>query len=96
MTTCDNGGSALTERPQKRARKAVQPKRLREKGVITPELKEKLERRAAREKPAYPYELTVPSKECAHPKCSYLRVDHEDPKSLCRLHRWKKRYGIEE
>lgn len=96
MTTCDNGGSTTKELPRKRAHKSRLSRRLREKGVMTPELKKKIEKRALREKPKAPYKLASYTQECAHPECAFIRININDPHSLCKVHAWKKRYGIKD
>ena len=99
MATCDNGGNALDELPPKSVTSPAHAKRRREKGVLTPELRAKIEARAEREKPGLPYGrlAATPAQQCAHPECSLERGTLKDPESaLCRLHKWKKRYGIED
>lgn len=96
MTTCDNGGSAFHESPLGSVDEPARPARRRNKGELTDELKTKLHARALREKPPRPYRLGLRSQECAHRGCSFIRTQMNDPHSLCVLHAWKKRYGIED
>lgn len=96
MTMCDNGGNVTDELPPDTVSEAPCPKRLRKKGVLTRALATKLKKRAVREKPNPPYKLAMQTQECPHPQCSFIRKEVSDPRSLCVLHAWKRRYRIEE
>lgn len=92
MTICDNGEHVVKERLPESSIVSDSPPRLSKTQKHT-----KLMEEAARMKPLPPYQLASWQDQCAHPSgCGIVRRDLDDRTSLCVVHEWQRKYGIEE